>query len=250
MIHIEYVATIDSTNSELMRRAAKGDYQSVCLVAQTQTLGRGRLGRAWLSSEHAVTFSIGLVLSPRDWSGLSLAVGLCIAEQLHERVQIKWPNDLWVDDCKLAGILIETAALPAQPDHLNHTSSANQSRFCIIGVGINLQAPAASPDTPFKTSPIGLQTLIPRITPEQTLTRILQPLVDSIHQFSEDGFAHCVKRFTARDALTGRQISIANAAGNAPQTGRYAGINGQGALLLQTPTGLQTVISHEVSVCF
>jgi BirA family transcriptional regulator, biotin operon repressor / biotin---[acetyl-CoA-carboxylase] ligase len=260
-MHIEYVATIDSTNSELMRRAAQGDYQSVCLVAQTQTAGRGRLGRAWLSDDQALTFSIGLALSPKDWSGLSLAVGLCIAEQLHERVQIKWPNDLWVDGCKLAGILIETAALPPSPQ-LAHTPTptpfsnaspghqANQARFCVIGVGINLQAPSLSPNMSFKTTPVGLQTLIPSITHAQTLTRILQPLVDSIHQFAALGFKPCAERFASRDALTGRQISLASVTGKEALTGTYAGINDQGALLLQTPAGLQAIISQEVSVCF
>jgi BirA family transcriptional regulator, biotin operon repressor / biotin---[acetyl-CoA-carboxylase] ligase len=266
MMHIEYVATIDSTNSELMRRAAGGDYQSVCLVAQTQTAGRGRLGRAWLSSEHALTFSVGLALSPKDWSGLSLAVGLSIAEQLHERVQIKWPNDLWVDGCKLAGILIETAALPAafhtNNAHKSHhtststsaplhpSSSVHQARFCVIGVGINLQAPPLSPNMPFKTMPVGLQTLIPSINQAQTLERILQPLVDSIHQFAALGFRPYAERFASRDALTGRQISLASVTGSEALTGQYAGINDQGALLLQTPTGLHAIISQEVSVCF
>ncbi len=241
-MQIEYIATIDSTNSELMRRAAKGDYASVCLVAQTQTAGRGRLGRAWLSDEHALTFSIGLTLSPKDWSGLSLVVGLCIAEQLHERVQIKWPNDLWVDGCKLAGILIETA--PS-----NHLNPANQRRFCVIGVGINLQAPALNPSVLFKTPPAGLQTLLPGITPEQTLSCILQPLIDSIHHFSEYGFAPYAARFASRDALQGRHIVLSGAADQQSAEGLYVGINAQGALLLQTPVGLQTIISHEVSVC-
>lgn len=238
-MHIEYITTIDSTNSELMRRAARGEYESVCLVAQTQTAGRGRLGRAWLSNEQALTFSIGLALSPQDWSGLSLVVGLCIAEQLHERVQIKWPNDLWVDGCKLAGILIETATLP--------TSAA---RFCVIGVGINLQAPTASAAAPFKTSAIGLQTLLPSVTPEQTLARILQPLVDSIHHFAQHGFAPYAARFASRDALQGRRIELSSAAVQPSVQGQYLGINEQGALLLQTPAGLQTIMSHEVSVCF
>jgi BirA family transcriptional regulator, biotin operon repressor / biotin---[acetyl-CoA-carboxylase] ligase len=241
MMHIEYVATIDSTNSELMRRAAQGDYQSVCLVAQTQTAGRGRLGRAWLSDDQALTFSIGLALSPKDWSGLSLAVGLCIAEQLHERVQIKWPNDLWVDGCKLAGILIETAAI----DH-----RVPQTRYCVVGVGLNLQAPPDQPGTVFKTQPTGLQALLPRAAADQVLTRILQPLVDSIHHFAENGFKPLRPRFTHRDALVGRQISLSHLGGQAPLTGQYAGVDEHGALLLQTPSGLQTVISQEVSVCF
>jgi BirA family transcriptional regulator, biotin operon repressor / biotin---[acetyl-CoA-carboxylase] ligase len=250
MMPIEYVATIDSTNSELMRRAAQGDYQSVCLVAQTQTAGRGRLGRAWLSDEHALTFSLGLALSPQSWSGLSLAVGLCIAEQLHERVQIKWPNDLWVGGCKLAGILIETATLQSQSGVTDYPSTAHLGRYCVIGVGINIQPPLPSPHAPFKTPPAGLQSLIPNITAEQTLSRILQPLVDSVHQFAQHGFKPYARRFASRDALTGLKISLAGTLGQEQLSGQYAGINDEGALRLQTLAGRHTIVSQEVSICF
>jgi len=69
---VEVLAQIDSTNSELMRRARAGRLEPVLLVAEQQTAGRGRLGRQWFS-EQALTFSIGMPLSPQDWSGLSLA---------------------------------------------------------------------------------------------------------------------------------------------------------------------------------
>src|SRR5690349_23392402 len=95
---VEAVAEIDSTNTELMRRARSGRDEPVLLVAERQTAGRGRLGRAWQSAPgDSLTFSLGLPLAPADWSGLSLAVGVSAAESLHPRVRIKWPNDLWVD---------------------------------------------------------------------------------------------------------------------------------------------------------
>jgi hypothetical protein len=116
---VEAVAEIDSTNTELMRRARAGLIPPVLLVAERQTAGRGRLGRPWQSAQQggddaaSLTFSLGLPLAPRDWSGLSLAVGVSVAESLDPsgdaKVALKWPNDLWVDDRKLAGILIETA---------------------------------------------------------------------------------------------------------------------------------------------
>jgi BirA family biotin operon repressor/biotin-[acetyl-CoA-carboxylase] ligase len=81
---VEVLPEIDSTNTELMRRARTGQTEPVLLVAERQTAGRGRLGRPWASDVGAsLTFSLGLPLAPTDWSGLSLAVGVALAESLH-----------------------------------------------------------------------------------------------------------------------------------------------------------------------
>src|SRR5450830_805677 len=95
---VEVLAQIDSTNSELMRRARAGRLEPVLLVAEQQTAGRGRLGRQWFSEEGAtsvgaqasLTFSIGLPLAPADWSGLSLAVGVSVVQSLHPDLRLKW----------------------------------------------------------------------------------------------------------------------------------------------------------------
>jgi BirA family biotin operon repressor/biotin-[acetyl-CoA-carboxylase] ligase len=239
-MHIEFVSSIDSTNSELMRRAAAGDYSTICLVAKEQTAGRGRLGRAWLSDTdtEALTFSIGLPLSPLDWSGLSLAVGLSIAESLHPHIQIKWPNDLWVDGKKLAGILIETTAIKDAPIG---------ERYTVIGVGINIEAPAAAINLALqdaKAAPFGLRGLLPSATPESALSSILQPLIDVIKHFEQHGWKPYAARFSGRDALQGTSIKLSSG-----MAGTYAGIGADGALMLQTGSGLQSIISHEVSVC-
>lgn len=237
-MNIEFISSIDSTNSELMRRAAAGDYSATCLVAKTQTAGRGRLGRAWLSDEHSLMFSVGLPLAPTDWSGLSLAVGVSLAESLHPSIQIKWPNDLWINGHKLAGILIETTAIKDAP---------TSERYAVIGVGINLEAPPAARKQAAleaKAAPIGLRELIPHITPSTTLERIFHPLVDSIKNFEQHGCKPYTASFSKRDALQGLSIRLSSG-----MAGQYAGINDQGALMLKTDTDLQTIISHEVSVC-
>ena len=80
---VEVLPEIDSTNTELMRRARAGQTDPVLLVAESQTAGRGRLGRPWHGQTgDALTFSLGLMLRPQDWSGLSLAVGLSLARSL------------------------------------------------------------------------------------------------------------------------------------------------------------------------
>ena len=237
-MHIEFVTSIDSTNSELMRRAAAKNYSTVCLVATEQTAGRGRLGRAWLSDKDSLMMSIGLPLAPKDWSGLSLAVGVSIAESLHPSIQIKWPNDLWVNGQKLAGILIETVAIKDAPP---------SERYAVIGIGINLEAPAAAlaqAALDAKASPVGLRELIPHITSETALEHLLQPLMDTLKHFEQYGWKPYAAGFAKRDALHGLSINLSSGI-----TGKYAGINDVGALILQTDAGLQNVISHEVSVC-
>mgnify|MGYP006206957517 CR=1 FL=1 len=114
-LSIEVLPTVDSTNTRLMQQAREGLVEPTVLVAETQTAGRGRMGKAWHTATHrALTFSLGLPLAPVDWSGLSLVVGLGVARSLHPELRLKWPNDLWLGDAgrKLAGVLIETIALP------------------------------------------------------------------------------------------------------------------------------------------
>jgi BirA family transcriptional regulator, biotin operon repressor / biotin---[acetyl-CoA-carboxylase] ligase len=232
-MNIEYQDSIDSTNSELMRRAAAGDYSAVCLVTKEQTAGRGRLGRAWLSDSQSLMFSIGLPLAPMDWSGLSLAVGLSIAQSLHPSIQIKWPNDLWVDGKKLAGILIETCAMQGEV-----------SRYTVIGVGINIEAPSASTAQDMKTPPCGLRDVLPGINTTLALERVLAPLLTTLHDFAQQGWKPYSASFAARDALAGKHIALSSGS-----VGEYKGLNAQGALQLQTAAGIESIISHEVSLC-
>ena len=121
---VEVLPQIDSTNSELMRRcrAAAGAAsppppEAILLVAEHQSAGRGRMGRNWHSAPgSSLTFSLGMPLQPADWSGLSLAVGVSLADSLApqthegEQLQLKWPNDLWLNDCKLGTTACQMAS--------------------------------------------------------------------------------------------------------------------------------------------
>ncbi len=104
-LDVKVVAEIGSWQHELMRHYYDGRRSPMLLVAERQTAGRGRLGRNWQSAQNAgeppsLTFSLGLPLAPRDWSGLSLAVGVSVAESLDASnaagLALKWPNDLQV----------------------------------------------------------------------------------------------------------------------------------------------------------
>ena len=229
---VEVLPELDSTNSELMRRARAGQLDPMLLVAEHQTAGRGRAGRPWQSRPGAsLTFSLGLLLRPRDWSGLSLAAGAAIAEALHPDIRLKWPNDLWLaGDRKLGGILIETASTPVDPG----------TRFAIVGVGLNVTPP---PGDGLSTPPASLQDIVPGLDAGQALLAVAPLLVQALRQFEGEGFAPFAPRFAQRDILAGRAVRLTDGT-----EGTAAGVNGDGALVVHTAAGPVAVTSSEVSV--
>ena len=231
---VEVLPEIDSTNTELMRRARAGQVDPVLLVAQRQTAGRGRLGRQWFSTDAActgvlpsLTFSLGLPLTPRDWSGLSLAVGLSVAQSLHPALQLKWPNDIWFQSRKLAGILIETASLGAV-------------RYAVIGVGINIEPRDGQG---LSTPPASLTELIPGIAAPAALERVVESLVRAVQQFELHGFGPLRSAFHDRDLLYGHTVQCSDGL-----TGVARGVDEGGALMVHTESGLRKITSAEVSV--
>lgn len=247
-LSVEVVTEADSTNTRLLERARAGDAGACLLVAERQTAGRGRLGRSWDSSPGAsLTFSLALPLAPADWSGLSLVVGVALAEALHPQLRLKWPNDLWLPSRnegpldttgrgrKLGGILIETAA-------------AGERRVAVIGVGLNIRD--AQDDPTADVGRASLAELDEQATAPSTLLRIALPLLQAVLAFEREGFAPWQARYAARDALAGRSVRLLPAQGpveDAPG-GTAQGVNSQGALLVHTAAGLLTITSGEVSV--
>lgn len=225
---IEILPEIDSSNTELMRRARQGCCDPVLLIAEQQTAGKGRLGRAWMGQRgHALTFSLGLPYQPQNWSGLSLAVGLSLAESLGPDIQLKWPNDLWHQQRKLGGILIEAA------------SQGGQS-YAVIGVGLNVRKPSAND---LRTPAAGLNEFWEGATAPTALERIIAPLMSTLLKFESEGFAPFQSRFHARDAILGRQITTSEGV-----QGLCEGVDRLGALQILTTQGSVKVSSSEVSV--
>jgi BirA family biotin operon repressor/biotin-[acetyl-CoA-carboxylase] ligase len=233
---LQVLARQDSTNSELMRRARAGDATPTVLVAEAQTAGRGRMGRLWQSqgaAGDALTFSMKLPLARADWSGLSLAVGVAAAEALHAGIRVKWPNDLWWQGRKLAGILIETCNSDALP--------AGQRRQAVIGLGLNIRQP---PGAGFSTPPAWLGELAPDLDAPAALARLLPALCAALRAFEQSGFAPWVARFAARDALAGQAVRLSDGL-----EGVARGVDATGALLLETASGLlRPIRSAEISV--
>ncbi len=228
---VEILPQIDSSNTELMRRARAGQTEPTLLVAERQTAGRGRLGRDWQSDTQdglaTLTFSLGLPLQPADWSGLSLAVGLAVVQALHPRLQLKWPNDVWLEGRKLAGILIETI-------------SVGDLRYAVIGIGINL---LARDSAGLRTPAAALQELLPQQDAPTTLDALVLPLVRAVQAFETQGFAGLREAFHARDLLYGHEVLCTDGT-----QGMARGVDASGALLVHTASGLQKISSAEVSV--
>ena len=228
---VEILPEVDSTNTELMRRARSGSTDPVLLVAQRQTAGRGRLGRDWQGDAAGLggtlTFSLGLPLQPLDWSGLSLAVGVSLVHTLHPSLRLKWPNDIWLEGRKLAGILIETA-------------SAGAERYAVIGIGINITPRDAQG---MRTAPACLQELLPNVSAPDVLLHVVAPLVRDIQRFCHTGFAPLVGSFNARDALVGCPVVCSDGLSGVAQ-----GVDATGALLVHTAQRVCKITSAEVSV--
>jgi BirA family transcriptional regulator, biotin operon repressor / biotin---[acetyl-CoA-carboxylase] ligase len=243
-ISVEVVARATSTSTSLLERLRQaggrraGDSQPCLLVAEHQTQGRGRLGRDWQSSPgRSLTFSLGLPLAPRDWSGLSLAVGVALAEALdpeQRRIVLKWPNDLWLADGpgrgrKLGGVLIETIA-------------AGTHRVAVVGVGLNV----LTQEIDGLTSGFAcLREIDPGIDAPHALAAVALPLVRALKRFEAEGFAPFAARFGARDLLRGQAVVTL---GPEPAEGVADGVDERGGLRLRVDGDLHTLVSGEVSV--
>ncbi len=248
---VEVVQSVTSTNTVLMNwaRAAGPEGVPRLLVAEAQTAGRGRLGRTWLAQPGAsLTFSLALPLAPTDWSGLSLAVGVALAEALDPcatplsaqtpvaRIGLKWPNDLWLLDPqapgrKLGGILVETVVV-------------GTLRWMVLGVGLNVHPQEGA--APAGVRPACLAEWLPDITVPAALTCVLLPLAQALKQFESAGFAPFVPRYAARDLLHGRMLTLSHH----PELthGLAEGITHEGALRVRSAQGISLIHSGEVSV--
>ena len=275
-ISVEVLRSVDSTNTRLLERArihsgrrngpvtAPGqlddngvgdlptphgrrhdDTRPCLLVAEEQSSGRGRQGRVWhAAAGQSLMFSLLLPLDPPSWGGLSLAVGVALAEALDPlaadaapRLGLKWPNDLWVLDGpgrgrKMVGILIETVAV-------------GERRMAVIGVGVNV-LPQPHPQE-LCTGYGYLQELQPGIDPPGALRRVALPLAQALRRFERDGLAPFVDAFRRRDLLLGQAITTTHP--DVPQ-GLAEGIDDEGGLRVRVAASgaLQTLVSGEVSV--
>lgn len=254
---VEIVPAIDSTNSELLRRARSGALPAepalFCLLAaEHQQAGRGRLGRTWVAPAGAaltVSFARRFALDIGALGGLSLVCGLALLDALRAHgvdAQLKWPNDVLVADRKLAGILVEVHA------------EAPDRALAVIGIGINTTpvtrpavtgtagAPAALPpaDMTSLRQASGQRDPVDR---NRLLADLAVALGQALEQFAADGFAPFVEAWNAAHAWRNRMVEVRSGE-DSVLAGTARGVDAEGRLCIDTPTGLRTVIAGEVSV--
>jgi len=257
-LRVEWVASTGSTNTDLLERMRMGDARPVLRVAEDQRSGRGRLGRNWVSAPGAsLTFSLGLPYEPRQWSGLSLAIGAVLADAIEprpQRLQLKWPNDLWLSDDgsdgpgdgdgehgwrKLGGILVETLPLPAG------------GRGCVIGVGLNVRPLAGSAE--FASGHACAQEIDPALDAPALLARVAPALLQALPRFAHEGFAAFLNAYAARDLLRGRVVrsvpsNLGEAAADGAIEGVADGVDADGSLRVRHGRELTLLSGGEVSV--
>ncbi len=241
VVRTEHHAELASTNSWALHRVTQSPPDGPLLIlADRQTAGRGRGVNSWWSAPGALTFSIVLprpqVAARGDTvSCLSLTTGIAVCEALHLLcpgldAALKWPNDVYVQGRKISGILVETVA--AAP------------RYAVVGIGLNVnndlaQAPEelrarATSLVEISGYRIELVTVLRSVLGE--LARLLALLTAGTDVIYQQWDAHCM--------LTGRQVVVAMGARRT--RGICRGIGPDGALLVETPLGVEPCVSGEV----
>jgi BirA family transcriptional regulator, biotin operon repressor / biotin---[acetyl-CoA-carboxylase] ligase len=241
---IETVWSLESTNAALLERSDLPPGLADVLLAEHQTAGRGRRGRAWLASPGgAICLSLAWCFQqmPRDLSALGLAVGVCALRALRRHVKepiaLKWPNDLTVGDRKLAGILIEMRAESAGP------------AYVVIGIGVNVALGEAvlARIAETGTRATDLKSAGADPVPRNALAaQLITEMVAGLTVFQSEGLRPFVVEWEAADGLRGRAVSVR--AGERSARGIARGIDIGGALIVETPQGLQMFVSGDVSV--
>ena len=238
---LEVAWSLDSTNSELLRRAPSR--RSAVLLAERQTAGRGRMGRAWaspLGAQVCLSVRRGFDGGLARLGGLSLVAGVAVAEALRAlgvgQVGLKWPNDLVAGDRKLAGLLVEGGGEHGGPVH------------AVIGLGLNVRLPAtaaAAIDQPWTDLArlLDATALPPR---NAIAAAVLARLLPALDAFDREGLAPFLPRYAALDALCGRPVRVSS--GDTAIEGQAAGLAADGGLRVATAAGERIFHAGEVSV--
>jgi BirA family biotin operon repressor/biotin-[acetyl-CoA-carboxylase] ligase len=236
--------TLESTNTKLLDSLPPAAGCASVVLAEHQTGGRGRRGRSWVAPPGgAVCLSVAWQYAelPADLSALSLVVGLCAVNALHELgiegVNLKWPNDLVTRNGKLGGILIEMRAEAGGPVHV------------VIGIGLNVlldEGARAAVKAAGNVADDIRAHRDPAPDRNAIVAGVLRRLVPALRDFPRHGLKPHLSHWGACDALFDRPVNVENA--GEITSGIARGVDSHGALLVETPGGVQRFISGEVSV--
>lgn len=228
---IDVFEEIDSTNTYLLQRIYEfSKIPRVCLT-EMQTQGRGRFDRVW-HSPYAQNIYLSILwkfgVERADFQGLSLVIAIAVADvlsalSLAKLVQLKWPNDIYIDGKKCGGILIETRG------EMHHGAQV------VIGLGLNVNMQKTNP------SEISQEWISLSQVTEQSFDRnqlsaqLIASITDYLVQFDADGFLPFKSRFEQYDYSKGRQVNVT--CHNTAITGTACGIDDLGRLQIKTGDG-------------
>lgn len=249
--NLEIFKSIDSTNKYAREKAETQPSSGSVILAEQQTAGRGRRGKTWVSP-FAANIYLSIVWDfeqgAQALEGLSLAVGVAVKRALNahgvESVQLKWPNDIYVDGQKLGGILLEMIGDPA-----GHCS-------VIIGVGINVAMPedqAAAIDqdwtdvkTQMQLQQCGDKGAI-RFSKNHLASALISEIIVLLRDFQSQGFSSYRDEWQGADAFYGKQAAITTPKQSI--SGVVRGVDPNGALRLELDDGkIETFIGGELSL--
>lgn len=236
---VAVLPVIDSTNQYLLDRIGTLQSGDAC-VAEYQQAGRGRRGRKWFSP-----FGANLYLSmywrleqgPAAAIGLSLVIGIVMAEVLRDlgasQVRVKWPNDLYLQDRKLAGILVEL------------TGKTGDAAQIVIGAGINLAMRQVESDV-INQGWINLQEAGIAIDRNTLAARLINELRAALELFEQEGLTPYLSRWEKLDNFINRPVKLI--IGDKEIVGISRGIDVQGALLLEQDGAIKAWMGGEISL--
>jgi len=228
VLHLE---EIDSTNAEALRLAAAGEKGPLWVVARRQAQGRGRQGRQWISDPGNLYASLlrEIDVPPRASAGLSLVAPLAVRASLAKwlpsaRIELKWPNDVLLEDKKVAGILLESIL-------------TKDAMTVVIGCGVNVRQ--APPSTRY-----GATSLLSHGI-DASATEVLDQLAFELDSMLAvwrlgSGFEDIRRMWLECGKGIGQRVSIT--AGGSKVTGRFEGLAANGALVLRLDTGGTTEV--------
>ncbi|PSJ42377.1 biotin--[acetyl-CoA-carboxylase] synthetase [Zobellella endophytica] len=236
---VEVVPVIGSTNQYWLESIGRLNPGDVCL-AECQTAGRGRRGRHWISpfgGQLIMSLYWRLEQGMAAAMGLSLVVGIAVVEALAEQgfagVELKWPNDLYYDGRKLAGILVEMSGTAGGPCHL------------VIGMGLNLLLPKGEQER--INQPWAELAGIADIRDRNGMViGLVGRLHDYLHRFERQGIAAFREQWNRLDYFNGKPVRVLM--GEQEIHGIARGIDEQGGLRLETPQGIRSFLGGEISL--
>ena len=235
--------TVESTNSVLLARPNPPFGACEVFLAEYQRAGRGRRGRAWLAPPGgAICLSLGWSFRevPQDLGALGLAIGVCTLRALRavglQSGRLKWPNDILVEGRKLGGILIELRAESAGP------------ACVVIGIGVNVALGEALLAQIAQTGVTATDLVSSGLHPSRNAlaAALIGEVTEGLRRFEREAMRPFLEEWRAADALHGLQVQVHTVAGRV--SGWAKGIDLHGALVVETPQGIQRFVSGEVTV--